>query len=74
KIEVLQRKVWYSESADNMVNPLALPLKRILEIAEENKHGYQPCLFAPEISGSHHSYTSSPGQGNGSKKASTHPN
>ncbi len=74
KIEVLQRKVWYSESADRMVNPVVLSLKRILEIAEENKHGYQPYLFGPEVSGSHYYYTSSPGQGNRSKKASTHSN
>ncbi|MGM0682538.1 MAG: PSP1 domain-containing protein [Thermodesulfobacteriota bacterium] len=74
KIEVLQRKVWYSGSADRMVNPVELSLKRILEIAEENKHGNQPCLFAYKVSGSYHSCASSPQKGNRSKKAPTYPN
>ncbi|MGM0531139.1 MAG: PSP1 domain-containing protein [Bacteroidota bacterium] len=52
KMELLQRKVWYSESCESMINPVELPLKRVLEIINENKHGNKPFLFAPEVSNS----------------------
>ncbi len=44
KKDLLQRKVWYSESSNSMMSPVELPLKRILEIAEDNKKGKQPSL------------------------------
>jgi hypothetical protein len=45
KKDLLQRKVWYSESSNSMMNPIELSLSRILKIAEENKKGNHPPLY-----------------------------
>ena len=45
KKDLLQRKVWYSESPNSMMNPIELSLSRILKIAEENKKGNHPPLY-----------------------------
>lgn len=46
KKDLLQRKVWYSESSNSMMNPIELSLNRILKIAEENRKGNHPPLYS----------------------------
>lgn len=46
KTDVLQRKVWYSPSPDNIMNPVEVSLQRLLEIQGENQKGNKPPLDA----------------------------
>jgi cell fate regulator YaaT (PSP1 superfamily) len=48
KTDVLRQKVWYSLSRENIMNPVELSLKRIKEIAEENRKGNKPPLHPAE--------------------------